>query len=212
MVTRRPRIELLLDTEHSQWQTAANCFGHHDDVRLNACVFEGKEFTGTGKASLNFVEDQQNAVFLSHFTDALQPLSRSRVHAAFALNSFQDHRGRFTHAAFNVVDQVIEVVGQRLHARFTTDTQWAAVLVWVRHELDFWHHTVNRFFRRQVTGDGQCTVGHTVVTTRETDDTAATGYFFRQLQRRFNGVSPGRASELQTVLFALTRQQREEVF
>ena len=175
-------------------------------------MFEGKEFTGTGKASLNFVEDQQNAVFLSHFTDALQPLSRSRVHAAFALNSFQDHRGRFTHAAFNVVDQVIEVVGQRLHARFTTDTQWAAVLVWVRHELDFWHHTVNRFFRRQVTGDGQCTVGHTVVTTRETDDTAATGYFFRQLQRRFNGVSPGRASELQTVLFALTRQQREEVF
>ena len=175
-------------------------------------MFEGEEFTGTGKASLNFVEDQQNAVFLSHFTDALQPLSRSRVHAAFALNGFQNHRSRFTHAAFNVVDQVIEVVSQRFHARFTTDTQRAAVLVRVRHELDFWHHTVNRFFRRQVAGHGQCAVGHTVVTTRETDDTATTGHFFRQLQRRFNGVSTGWTGELQAVLFALTRQQREQVF
>jgi hypothetical protein len=36
-------------------------------------VFEGEEFTCMGKACLNFAEDQQNAVFLSHFTDALQP-------------------------------------------------------------------------------------------------------------------------------------------
>ena len=147
MVTWRPCVELLFDTEYGQRQTATDGFRHHDDVWLDARVFEGEEFTGTGKASLNFVEDQQNAVFLSHFTDALQPLSRSRVHAAFALNRFQDHRSRFTYAAFNVVDQVIEVVSQRFHARFTTDTQRATVFVRVRHELHFWHHTVYRFFR-----------------------------------------------------------------
>ena len=212
VVTWCPCIELLFDTQHSQWQTATNGFRHHDDVWLNASVFEREEFTGTGKACLNFVQDQQNAVFLSHFTDALQPLNRSRVHAAFTLNGFQDYRSRFTHAAFNVVDQVFEVVGQRFHARFTADTQWATVLVWVRHELHFWHHTVYRFFRRQVTGHGQCTVSHTVVTTREADDTATAGDFFRQLQRRFHGVSTGWTGELQAVLFALTRQQREQVF
>ncbi|MNV64603.1 hypothetical protein D3C71_1572540 [compost metagenome] len=51
-------------------------------------MFEGELFAGTAESSLNFIKNQQNAVFLSHFTNALQPLSRSRVHAAFALNRF----------------------------------------------------------------------------------------------------------------------------
>ena len=146
-------------------------------------------------------------MFLGHFTDALQPLGRGRVHAALALHRFEDHSGRFTHAALNVVDQVFEVVGQRFYASFATDAQRAAVLVRVRHKLHFRHHAVNRFFRRQVTGYGERAMGHAVVSTGEADHTGTAGHFFRQLQRRFNGIRAGRAGELQAVLFALTRQQ-----
>ena len=212
MVTRFPGVELLFDTENGQRQTAANGFRHHDNVRLDARVFEGEEFTGTRKASLNFIDDQQNAVFLSHFTDALQPLDRSRVHAAFTLNGFQDHRRRFTHAAFDVIDQVFEVVSQRFHAGFTADTQRAAVLVRVRHKLHFRHHAVNRRFWRQVAGDGQRAVGHPMVAAGEADHGRTAGVFFRQLQRRFHGVSAGRTGELQAVFFAFARQQGKQVF
>ncbi|VTP62898.1 Uncharacterised protein [Serratia rubidaea] len=71
VVARLPGVELLLDAQHRQRQTAADRFRHHDDVRLDTGVLEGEEFTGTGKASLHFVDDQQNAVLLRHLTDAL---------------------------------------------------------------------------------------------------------------------------------------------
>lgn len=84
-------------------------------------MLEGEEFTGTGKAGLHFIDDQQNAVLFGHFADALQPLDRRRVDTAFALNGFKDHRRRFTDAALHVVDQVFEVVGQGFHAGFAAD-------------------------------------------------------------------------------------------
>ncbi|WP_341271563.1 aminotransferase class III-fold pyridoxal phosphate-dependent enzyme, partial [Enterobacter roggenkampii] len=40
-MTWRPCVELLFDTEHGQRQTATDCFRHHDDVWLDARVFEG---------------------------------------------------------------------------------------------------------------------------------------------------------------------------
>lgn len=52
-------------------------------------MLEGEEFTGTGKAGLHFIDDQQNAVLFGHFADALLPLDRRRVHTAFALNGFR---------------------------------------------------------------------------------------------------------------------------
>ncbi len=105
VVTRFPGVKLFLDAQYRERQAAADRFRHHDDVRLDACVFEGEQLARTGETGLNFVDDQQNAMLLRHFADALQPLGRCRVNAAFALNGFQDHRRRFTHAAFHVVDQ-----------------------------------------------------------------------------------------------------------
>ncbi|MOA31537.1 hypothetical protein D3C78_1527000 [compost metagenome] len=110
-------------------------------------MFEGEQFTRTGKAGLNFVDNQQNAVFLSDLANALQPFDRSRVHAAFTLNRFQDDCRRFAHAAFDVINQVFKIVSQCFNAGFAADTQRAAVLMRVRHKLDFRHHAVNRFFR-----------------------------------------------------------------
>ena len=109
-------------------------------------------------------------MLFGHFTDALQPLGRRRVHAAFALNRFQDHRRRFAYAAFHVIDQIFEVVGQRFHARFAANAQRAAVEVRVRHKLHFRHHAVDRFFRRQVAGNGERAVGHAVVAAGEGDN------------------------------------------
>ncbi|SVK54484.1 Uncharacterised protein [Acinetobacter baumannii] len=188
VVARFPGIELFFDAQHRERQAAADRFRHHDDVRLDAGV-----------------DDQQNAVFLRHFANALQPLGRGRVNPAFALNGFQDHRRRFTHAAFHVVNQIIEVVGQRLDAGFAADAQRAAVFMRVRHELHFRHHAVDGRFRRQVAGDRQRAVGHAVVAAGEADHAGTAGVFFRQLQRGFHRIGAGRAAELQAVPFAFAR-------
>src|SRR5471030_447904 len=110
MVAWSPCIELFFDAQYGQWQTTAHGFGHHDDVRLNSRMFESKEFTGTREASLNFIEDQQNAVLLCDFTNALQPLSRSRVNPTLALNGFKNNGRRFANAALNVINQIVEVI------------------------------------------------------------------------------------------------------
>ncbi len=153
-------------------------------------MLEGEEFTGTGKAGLHFIDDQQNAVLFGHFADALQPLDRRRVHTAFALNGFKDHRRRFTDAALHVVDQVFEVVGQGFHAGFAADAQRATIQVRVRHELDFRHHAVNRRFRRQVAGDGQRAVGHPVIAAGEADHRGTTGVFFASFSAASTASAP----------------------
>ena len=211
VVTRFPGVELFLDAQHRERQAAADRFRHHDDVRLDARVFEGEQLARTGETGLNFVDDQQNAMLLRHFADALQPLGRRRVNAAFALNGFQDHRRRFAHAAFHVVDQVVEVVGQRLDAGFAADAQRAAVFMRVRHELHFRHHAVDRRLRRQIAGDRQRAVGHAVIAAGEADHARTAGVLFRQLQRGFHRIGAGRAAELQAIFFAFARQQREQV-
>ena len=212
VVTRFPGVELFFNAQHRQRQTATDRFRHHDDVRLDTGVLEGEEFTGTGKASLHFIDDQQNAMLFGHFADALQPLNRRRVHAAFTLHGFEDHRRRFTDAALHVVDQVFEVVGQGFHAGFAADAQRATIQVRVRHELDFRHHAVNRRFRRQVASDGQRAMGHPVIAAGEADHRRTASVFFRQFQRGFHGVSAGRTGELQAILFPFARQAREQVF
>ncbi len=121
------------------------------------------------------------------------------------------YRRRFTHAAFHVVDQVVEVVGQRLDAGFAADAQRAAVFMRIRHELHFRHHAVDRRLRRQVAGDRQRAVGHAVVAAGEADHAGTAGVFFRQLQRGFHRIGAGRAAELQAIPFAFARQQREQV-
>ncbi|MNZ98255.1 hypothetical protein D3C78_1175320 [compost metagenome] len=167
-------------------------------------MFKGEQFAGTGKTSLNFVDDQQNAVFLRDFANTLQPLDRGRVNAAFALNGFQNDRRRFAHAAFDVIDQVFEIVSQRLDPGFATDAERAAVFVRVRHKLDFRHHAVNGFFRRQVARDRQCAMGHAVVTAGEADHAGTAGMLFRQFQCGFYRICARRATELQAVFLALT--------
>lgn len=71
MVTRFPGIKLFLDTQYRQWHATANRFRHDDDIRFYASVFEGKQLTRAGKTRLNFVDNQQNYVFLRDFANAL---------------------------------------------------------------------------------------------------------------------------------------------
>ncbi|MNC55849.1 hypothetical protein D3C75_1054060 [compost metagenome] len=146
MVAWRPCIKLFFDAQYGQRQTATDSFRHNDDVWLDTCVFKCEQLTGACETSLDFVDDQQNAMVLRNFTDALQPLGRSWVHTALALHRFEDHRRWLAYAAFHVVDQVIEVVRQRFYACVATDTQRAAVLIRIRHKLHFRHHVADRFF------------------------------------------------------------------
>ncbi|MNJ74117.1 hypothetical protein D3C77_710040 [compost metagenome] len=74
----------------------------------------------------------------------------------------------------------------------------------VRHKLDFRHHAVNGFFRRQVARDRQCAMGHAVVTAGEADHAGTAGMLFRQFQCGFYRICARRATELQAVFLALT--------
>jgi len=56
MVARLPGVKLFLDAQYRERQAAADRFRHHDDVRLDAGVFEGEQLARTGETGLTTLQ------------------------------------------------------------------------------------------------------------------------------------------------------------
>ncbi len=173
-------------------------------------MFEGKHLAGTTKASLHFIQNQQNAVLAGDFANLLQPGRRRRTDTALALHGFQNHRRRERDAAFHVFDELGEVVTQCFGTGLAANAQRAAVFMGIRQELHTGHQIGDGVFWRGVAGQRQGTVGHAVVRTGKADDVMATGGGLGQFDRGFDGICPGRTAELQAVIAPLSRQQTQQ--
>ncbi|KPW18160.1 Uncharacterized protein ALO91_05860 [Pseudomonas syringae pv. aceris] len=212
MVTRRPGVELALETQHGQRQTAADRLGHDDDVGFDPRMFEGKHLAGTAKAGLHFIQNQQNAVLARDFANLAQPCCRCRIDTALALHRFQNHRRRQRHTAFHVLDELGEVVTQRFGPGLAANAQRATIFMGIRQELHTGHQISDGVFWRSVAGQRQGSVGHAVVGAGKADDVMATGGGLGQFDRGFDRVGPGRTAKLQAVIAPLSWQQTQQRF
>ncbi len=163
---------------------------------FNARVLNAKNLP-VRAACLNFVQDQQNAVFLSHFTDALQPPTEP----GFTPSPWNGFPITAVGLRTPLQPSLIRFSKRRsalspLHRRYPV----ATVLVWVRHELHFWYHTVYRFFRERLLVTDSDTVESYRGNHPRSDDTATAGDFSPASARCFHGVSTDGLGELQAVL------------
>src|SRR5690625_689440 len=100
---------LVTDPHRADWKTAAETFGHSDRIGGDSRFFKGKKVAGPPDSALNFVEKQQEVVFIAKFADALHEFGGCRMNSAFALNRFKNNRGRlFVNQCFKA-GQIVEV-------------------------------------------------------------------------------------------------------
>ncbi len=72
---------------------ACQAFRHGDDIGLHRVVFHGKQLAGTGKSTLDFIRNQQNAVTVSQLPQLHHKLCGCRMESTFALHRLQHDRG-----------------------------------------------------------------------------------------------------------------------
>ncbi|MNP18750.1 hypothetical protein D3C76_1112440 [compost metagenome] len=130
-----PGIEPVAIDHHGQWQAATDGLGHHHHIRDDAGVLEGEHLAGAGETALDLIDDQGHAGLFSDAAQATQPVQVGGNHAALALHGFDDYRCRQLHAAFRVVEQVLQVMQVGFHPLGAALAERAAVVVRVRHEV-----------------------------------------------------------------------------
>ena len=82
-----------------------------------------EEFAGTSQAALDFVEDEQDAVFVAAGTEVFEKARGRRGHAAFALNGFNQHRAGLRADHFRGRVEVVE------RAVAETSRKWLVALL-----------------------------------------------------------------------------------
>ncbi|CRP56146.1 hypothetical protein PAERUG_P6_East_of_England_6_IMP_1_03_09_02483 [Pseudomonas aeruginosa] len=209
--TGLPLVQPFAVDHHRQRQAAADGLGQHHHVGDDAGVLEGEHPAGTGEAALDLVDDQRHPGLLGDPPQAAQPVEIGRDHAALALDHLDDHRRRQLHAAFRIVQQVLQVVQVRLDPRLAAETERATVIVGIRQELHARaEHRAQRLLRSEIAHQPQRALAHAVVAALERQDGAAPGGGAYQFQRGFHRVGAGRAAELDLRLGGQRRRQQAE--
>src|SRR5450830_1663175 len=146
-----------------QRETASDGFSEGGQVGSHAHLFHGEERTGTAGTGLHFVGDQQDAVLVAQFTQALHEGFRRDVETAFALHWLDDDGSDITRLgivledAFDAGDGVVVA-----HAMQVVREQ--------RAEDAAWHQAHAGRVRHDFTGEAQGHHGATVVRAGERDN------------------------------------------
>ncbi|MNH16710.1 hypothetical protein D3C79_763590 [compost metagenome] len=94
MGARLPGIEPLTIDHHRQRQAATDGFGHHHHVRDDTGMLKRKHFARTGKATLDFIDDQGHTGLFGNTPHTTQPFQISWNHPTLSLHRLDDHRRR----------------------------------------------------------------------------------------------------------------------
>ena len=87
---RHARCNRVISDDRAQRQTGGQRFCDDRYIRLRRKVLKSEVAAGSAQSALNFVGDQQSAVFGGKSTGTLPELFRDRKDATFALNRFQN--------------------------------------------------------------------------------------------------------------------------
>ena len=78
----------------SQRKPPRQPFGHRHDVWFDASLFKREKRSGSSKAALHFIGDEQKAMFFARASNSFEELARGDIHATLSLDGFnQDGDG-----------------------------------------------------------------------------------------------------------------------
>src|SRR5260370_4495475 len=101
------RRDGVLCEYRAERQPSGERLGNHTYVRSGGRCWIREIAAGAAQAALNFVGDQQSAVFRGQSTSAIPEFFADRVNSAFALNGFENYRAdRVIELGFEIVNIV----------------------------------------------------------------------------------------------------------
>ena len=159
---------LGLAAHTGQRETARDGFGEGGQVGGNAHLFHGEEGTGTAGTGLHFVGDQQDAVLVAQFAQALHEGFRRDVEAALALHRLDDDGGDITRLGIVLEDTLDAGDG-------VVDAHTVQFVGVQRTEHAARHQAHAGRVRHDLTGEAQGHHGAAVVSAGEGDHTGTAG-------------------------------------
>ena len=92
----------------SHRNSISDCFRHRHDIRLHTHLLPCEIRTTPSHSALDFIQDQQNIIFITDFTNPVQEFRCGRIDTALSLDRLHDDRTcLFTYQCFHTV-QIIE--------------------------------------------------------------------------------------------------------
>ena len=92
----------------SHRNSVSDCFRHRHDIRLHTHLLPCEIRTTPSHSALDFIQDQQNIIFITDFTNPVQEFRCGRIDTALSLDRLHDDRTcLFTYQCFHTV-QIIE--------------------------------------------------------------------------------------------------------
>ena len=162
-------------------KAAGQRFAEANHIGNHAAVFAGEPFSGAAEAGVNFVEDQQRAVFVAQFAEQRQKFRRRNVDAAARLNRFDQHRAD-PFAAEKLAD--FEFDGR---ARVRTVS-----VTWKRHEMPELAQLRAKWAAKMFAMRGvERAVAESVIRALKRDDAGFAGGEHRGLERGLHGFKTG---------------------
>ena len=109
------RSKLRRNQHATHRETITDTLGYGDEIRLDAQPLVSEELTASAITALDFIANQESAVFLAGCLQALSKLRSYHIATTYALNSFDDTSaditfGKFLLPSFQIVDRKIGYV------------------------------------------------------------------------------------------------------
>ena len=168
--------------------------GQHHDVRLDAEVLDGEHLAGAAEAGLHLVGDEEDAVAVEDFLDALEVAGRRHQDAALAHHRLGDEGGDI--AARLVVDGPLDHLGAALGHHFRiVGAEGVAIDVRRWGEGDAGQVGAAARLARLVAGDGEGARRAAVEGVGEGDELPLAGVRLGQAHGRLDALGAGVAEE-----------------
>ncbi len=148
-------------------------FGAGHDIRRDTPLFDTEPLiAGAAPACLDFIADEDAAVFADDFGDDLEIFFGRRDEAADALDGLGDHSGDA--ARSGGADEIFDILRTLDVAGRISEAEGATVAIGVVREDDAWLR-LGADFPRRMTGDCESHGGAAVIGVAESDDVTRTG-------------------------------------
>src|SRR2546429_8855195 len=136
MRARFPIHQVSTRDARAQWQARRDAFRDAYDVGLRIVMIGSEHLAGAAHAALNFVDDEQDPIFITDATQATQESLRRRGGSSFGLHWFDhdggDVFGRRRGFEQRILDPIQTSWGRAaVSAGFTTER--IAIISWIRN-------------------------------------------------------------------------------
>ena len=96
------RSKLRTDQDTCHRESVADTFGYSDEIRTDAAVLVGEEFSASAITGLDFVKNQDGSCFVACLAKCLHECRSGNLNAAYSLDTFDDDGTYVTFGQFGL--------------------------------------------------------------------------------------------------------------